>query len=104
MVYPSIAETFGMMVAEAKACGVCVIGTNGTAVEEQIIHQETGLLIEQNDENQLVHQINWCANNISEVRTIGNQATVDIQQHFTFEKYMDETIEYYKYIYAKTKK
>ncbi len=104
LVYPSIAETFGMMVAEAKACGVCVIGTNGTAVEEQIIHQETGLLIEQNDENQLVHQINWCANNISEVRTIGNQATVDIQQHFTFEKYMDETIEYYKYIYAKTKK
>ena len=102
LLYPSIAETFGMMVAEAKSCGVCVIGTNGTAVEEQIQHRQTGLLINQNDAQQLASEIDWCAKNITAVREIGNNAAEDIRLNYTFERYMKETESYYQYIKQKT--
>jgi phosphatidyl-myo-inositol dimannoside synthase len=42
-------EGFGMVVLEAALCGKTSIGTLGTGVEETMIHEETGLLVPQNN-------------------------------------------------------
>jgi glycosyltransferase involved in cell wall biosynthesis len=45
VVFPSLwAETFGLVVAEALARGIPVIASRGTAAEEQIEHENNGLL------------------------------------------------------------
>jgi glycosyltransferase involved in cell wall biosynthesis len=103
LLYPSIAETFGMMAAEAKSCGVCVIGSRQTAVAEQITDQKTGLLIDPTDSQQLTELLDWCAEHLNEVRTMGKAASEDIQHNYSFEKYMQETTRYYEYIVQKTK-
>ncbi|MCP3901997.1 MAG: glycosyltransferase [Planctomycetes bacterium] len=48
-VHPARAETFGLVVAEAMACGRAVIATNIGGLAEQVVHGETGLLVEPGD-------------------------------------------------------
>jgi phosphatidylinositol alpha-1,6-mannosyltransferase len=42
-------EGFGLVFLEASACGLPVIGTTGSGIEEAILDGQTGLLIPQND-------------------------------------------------------
>ena len=42
-------EGFGLVFLEASACGLPVIGTTGSGVEEAVIADQTGLLVPQND-------------------------------------------------------
>ncbi|NLX10501.1 MAG: glycosyltransferase family 4 protein [Chloroflexi bacterium] len=42
-------EGFGLVVLEAGACGLPVVGTRGSGVEEAVIEGETGLLVPQDD-------------------------------------------------------
>jgi phosphatidylinositol alpha-1,6-mannosyltransferase len=42
-------EGFGIVVLEAALCGKTSIGTLGTGIEETMRHEETGLLVPQND-------------------------------------------------------
>lgn len=47
VVFPSLwAETFGLVVAESLARGIPVIASRGTAAEEQIEHENNGLLFD----------------------------------------------------------
>lgn len=42
-------EGFGLVFLEASACGLPVIGTTGSGVEEAVLDGQTGLLVPQND-------------------------------------------------------
>jgi phosphatidylinositol alpha-1,6-mannosyltransferase len=50
-------EGFGLVFLEAGACGLPVIGTTGSGVEEAVIDGETGLLVPQNDVSALADAI-----------------------------------------------
>ncbi|MBN1202264.1 MAG: glycosyltransferase family 4 protein [Anaerolineae bacterium] len=50
-------EGFGLVFLEASACGLPVIGTTGSGVEEAVIDGQTGLLVPQNDTPTLAQAI-----------------------------------------------
>ena len=52
MVNLSLEETFGLVVAEALACGTPAIVVNSTACPE-VVSEDTGIVIEPNDDNSL---------------------------------------------------
>ncbi len=56
LVLPSFSESFGLVLIEALACGVPVIGSNVGGIKE-IITEEVGLLIDPNDSKTLADAI-----------------------------------------------
>jgi len=55
-------ETFGLVLIEAMACGICVIGTNNAGPLEIIDDNETGLLFEKNSSESLSEKIELLIN------------------------------------------
>ncbi|MBO3099902.1 glycosyltransferase family 4 protein [Gelidibacter pelagius] len=56
-IIPSRSEAFGFTVIEAMSVGTCVIGANNTGIKEIIKHEETGLLFETGNPNDLVQKL-----------------------------------------------
>jgi glycosyltransferase involved in cell wall biosynthesis len=57
-VYAPILEPFGLVPLEAMSCGTPVIGVREGGVQESIIHEQTGLLLDRNPEkfaNAMMH-------------------------------------------------
>jgi len=50
-------EGFGMVFLEANACGKPVIGGRAGGTEDAVVHAETGLLVDANDENALYESV-----------------------------------------------
>ena len=57
---PSIAEGFGMTVAEAQACGTPVLAFQNTGPEDIVQHQISGYLAHYADSNDLFAGLNYC--------------------------------------------
>ncbi len=91
-VFPSLNETFGLVVAEAMACGIPTIATiNGGS--ETIITDETGILIESRNEFQLADAMN---------KRIRNEIIFDkdkIREHIIRNWGFESTIKKYKRIW-----
>ncbi|MBX3102643.1 MAG: glycosyltransferase [Bacteroidetes bacterium] len=96
--YPSRAEAFGTMVAEAKACGMCVIGSRTGGITEQL-NNGTGVLVDPSDASGLAHAIDYWAAHLEEARRIGLLGIEDVLARYSFERYMQETVDYYTYIH-----
>lgn len=57
-VVPSVVEAFGFTVIEAMSMKTCVIGANNTGIKEIIVHNETGLLFETGNCDDLANKMN----------------------------------------------
>lgn len=51
--FPSLAETFGLVIAEAMACGIPTVSFDSGGIPEVIKHEETGFIAPQKNVNQL---------------------------------------------------
>jgi len=62
LLFPSLREGFGLVIAEAMACGLPVIATNCSAIPELVIDGEGGYLCEPGDTTGFADRINNLAN------------------------------------------
>lgn len=73
LVFPSKAETFGLMPLEAMACGVCVIASDATALPE-VVSPSAGYLFASENAPDLLQKIELALADLPHTRRLGAQA------------------------------
>lgn len=97
-IYPSMAETFGLVVAEAMSCGTPVIAFNNTAIPEIIDHMQTGYLAENKNIDDFIYGINLFLNDEEFRKNASVKSRKKIELNFTLDKMLDNYINLYREI------
>ncbi|HGG59604.1 MAG TPA: glycosyltransferase family 1 protein [Gammaproteobacteria bacterium] len=84
--FPSVREGFGLAVAEAMACGLPAVVTNGSALPELIHHGQGGYLCPVGDVDAFAEKINQLADSPALRLTMGAYNRNRIEQSFSLEK------------------
>jgi glycosyltransferase involved in cell wall biosynthesis len=96
-VVPSRYETFPMTILEAYACGKPVISSNVGGLRDLVIHGNTGLLFESENENELAKDIQYLLVNARKKTEFGVNS-----QKFVYEKYtIDKSMSTLNTVYSK---
>ncbi len=98
MVVPSVQEAFGLVVIEAMACNTPVIGFNNTGMEDSIINDENGWLIENSDFDALILKIKYLYDNSDLLKSISNKCRNSVINKFTDEEKTSLYLELYNKI------
>lgn len=102
-VLPTHSENFGMVIAEALACGVPVITTKGTPW--QILEEsKSGWWIELSQENLENTLLNALAMPKKELFEMGQRGAVMVRQNFYFVEVAKKLTEVYEWVENKTEK
>jgi len=80
---PSKYETFGLAYVEAMGLGLPVIGTFGPAIPEIVKNNETGLLVDFGNIEQLTIALEKLANNLELRIELGKNAWEDVKNRFS---------------------
>jgi glycosyltransferase involved in cell wall biosynthesis len=88
LVCPTLADYHPIVLLEAQALGVPVIATKVGAIPEIVINDETGLLVEPNDELELAKAIEILLNN-GALRLSFSRKAREFAKNFTVEKAVD---------------
>jgi glycosyltransferase involved in cell wall biosynthesis len=95
------AEGFGMVLAEANACGRPVIGTNVGGIPSVIQDKYNGLLVEPGNLNGLVNAIRVVLSDRELAETLGHHGYERISSEFTWDQAIARTMNvYHGLIYA----
>jgi glycosyltransferase involved in cell wall biosynthesis len=82
MVTPSRQESFGLVPAEAMACGTPVVAFNASATKEVVRHEETGFLAEPFEPASLARGIEWILEDPERIQHLGTQARAHVMKNF----------------------
>jgi rhamnosyl/mannosyltransferase len=80
------AEGFGMVLIEAQACGVPVIGTTVGGIPYSMINNETGYLVPPKNSKLLAEKIHFLINHTEKSIVMGNKGHEFVSNKFTWEK------------------
>ena len=102
-IYPSLGETFGLVVAESMACGTPVVTFETGAIPEIVKHLETGYIAKYKDLRDFITGIKKFIDD-KEIRNIAsaNSRQVIIEK-FTLNKMLDNYLDLYKEIFNNQK-
>ncbi len=86
--YPSVPrggweEQFGYAMAEASACGVPVVATRTGSIDEVVIHERTGLLVEPNNSEALARALDSILQDTEYAHQLGNAGRAYVAEHFS---------------------
>ncbi len=93
-VVPSVYEGFGFPAAEAMACGVPVVSSDGGALPEVV--GDAGVVVPARDEGALADAINGLIGDPKRMRAMGGAGIERVKRHFVWEKAVSEIIAVYR--------
>jgi glycosyltransferase involved in cell wall biosynthesis len=98
LVWPSIGyyETFGMVVIEAFACGVPVIGSRIGVGEEILTDQYTGLHFEAGNPVDFAAKVQWAWDHPDEMQQMGLNARREYENKYTAERSLSLLVDIYQ--------
>ena len=91
----SVGEAFGLVLAEAMACGVPIIGSRSGSLLEVVDEGRTGLLVTPLDSNSFADAIERLAKDTDLCRKMGRLAAEHVRAKFTVGRAVDETVRIY---------
>jgi glycosyltransferase involved in cell wall biosynthesis len=100
-IHASRAETFGVTITEALACGKPVVATKVGGIPEQITDGITGFLTTQNDANEMAHRIEQLLTNRDLREEMGAKAFQSAKCRFDLKMQTKAYLDWYKEILAK---
>ena len=95
-VLASVGEAFGLVLAEAMACGVPIVGSRHGSLLEVVSEGESGLLATPLDANSFANAIEDLAIDSELRKRMAQNALERVRAQFTVEKAVDETIRIYE--------
>jgi glycosyltransferase involved in cell wall biosynthesis len=101
---PSYGETFGLVVIEAMAAGIPVIGTDAEGVPEIIRHEENGLLVPPRDAEALARAMRTLAEDDGFRKRLGRQARQDVLQRYDYNTQTDKFFHFCRRVHADRRK
>ena len=97
VVVPSVwLEPMGLIVCESMACGKPVIGSNLGGIPEMVIENETGLIFEQGNYQELRQEIEFLISSPSVVIEMGKKARKKVEKEYNSEIVYQKLIEVYE--------
>ena len=102
-VMPSKLETFGLVYAEAMACGLPVIGTNVGGIPE-VIDNKTGYLIPVDNHVALANKIEFLIKNKNLRKKLGEGGIKKVSSMFSLDKIMPKLLGVYNSVLHERKK
>ena len=84
-VYAPVREPFGLVPLEAMACGIPVIGVREGGVQESVVHEKTGLLVER-DAGQFGQAIQRLLTNPDLAQAYGRNGREHVVKNWNWEK------------------
>lgn len=87
LIVPSVwYEGFPMVIAEAFACGVPVLGSRLGSIQEVVTNGRTGIHFTAGDPSDLAEKVDWAWNHPSELRAMGRQARLAYESRYAAER------------------
>lgn len=85
VVVPSTYESFGMVAAEAQACGSPVIASKVGGLQDVVRNSETGVHVEKENKEHLAFAMKLIAANREFARSLGRRAAAHAQREFNWD-------------------
>ena len=95
---PSRTEAFGLVVAEAAACGTPSVGFENTGVSEIILQKKTGYLAKENNLVDFAKGIEWFFEDYKRFSNLGIKAQEYVLGNFSDKIIAKQYIDIYKKI------
>jgi len=103
-IYPSLADSFGLVVAEAMACKLPIITFATGGIPEIMQHVEHGYIAEQKNSEDFIKGIELFIENIDLKIKAGSMARENIEKNFTIDKMINDYTRLYDEVFEKRKK
>lgn len=91
----STGEAFGLVLAEAMACAVPIVGTRSGSLPEVVAEGQTGLLVPARNYEELATAIQALSTDTTLRRNMAAQALERVKSHFTVEDAVMKTLDIY---------